>query len=214
MSDSAEDDATDSLWIFGYGSLVWRPAFAHKRHLPAFVEGFARRFWQGSLDHRGLPGQPGRVVTLIPETDPDVVNEPGFTPAPCWGTAYEVPTSDPNGVLAGLDHRERGGYDRLEVELTLVADPAANPTACEKVAGLVYIAHNTNANYLGPAPIGEIAQQVATARGPSGPNLEYVFELAKSLDEMGAPDPHVEEVAAAAEAWRFHRLRPDGSTDS
>jgi cation transport regulator ChaC len=66
-------------WIFGYGSLVWRPAFPHRRRRPASIRGFCRRFWQASTDHRGTPEAPGRVVTLI--------ESPGDR---CWGMAYEV----------------------------------------------------------------------------------------------------------------------------
>jgi len=69
----------DPLWIFGYGSLVWRPSFPHRERRPAILSGFARRFWQGSTDHRGVPGAPGRVVTLVAEAG-----------AECWGMVYAV----------------------------------------------------------------------------------------------------------------------------
>ena len=192
----------ESLWIFGYGSLVWRPAFSHLRRCPAFIDGFARRFWQGSTDHRGVPERPGRVVTLIPDQNESVAGEPGFRAAPCWGTAYEVPVDDPDGVLAGLDHRERGGYDRVELDLTLVdrvTNRAASPahSHSERVQGLVYVAEPHNENFLGPAAPEEIASQIATASGPSGANPEYVFELARSLREMNAEDRHVFDVEDA-----------------
>jgi len=179
-----------SLWIFGYGSLVWRPAFAHRRAVPASIEGWARRFWQGSTDHRGLPDRPGRVVTLLPRAHPMLSRCP-HPPEPCWGTAYEVEAAAADAVLAGLDHRERGGYARLEIEIRLTGHPPRT------VPGLVYVATPENPEFLGPASPEAIARQIATARGPSGANPEYVFELARSLRAMAAPDGHVFEVEAA-----------------
>ena len=164
------------MWIFGYGSLVWRPAFAYRERRPAFVKGYVRRFWQGSTDHRGVPGDPGRVVTLVPE--------PG---ARCHGMAYRISGAEQDAVLGGLDQRERGGYERESVTLHF-ADGA-------RVAGaLLYRATERNPNYLGPAPLAEIARQVHTACGPSGPNREYVFRLAEALRAMDAADSHVHAV--------------------
>jgi len=163
---------SEPLWIFGYGSLVWRPAFPFAERRAARLQGWARRFWQGSTDHRGLPGAPGRVVTLV--RDPS---------AECWGVAYQVASGEREPVLAQLDHREKGGYERHQVDLGLRAGSA--------VRGLTYVATAENANYLGPAPLDEIAEQVRRSAGPSGPNLEYVRRLADALRRLGAADPHV-----------------------
>jgi len=127
-----------------------------------------------------VPGKPGRVVTLVPEGD-----------ATCWGMVYEVAPADRPTVLANLDHREKGGYARHEV--------AAELTSGDTVDALVYLATPDNANYLGEAPLEAIAAQVRDSVGPSGPNIEYVVELARALSAIGASDPHVEALARLLE---------------
>jgi glutathione-specific gamma-glutamylcyclotransferase len=162
----------EALWIFGYGSLLWRPAFPFAERRGCWISGFARRFWQGSTDHRGVPGAPGRVVTL--DSDPD---------ARCFGAAYRIGEREADEVILSLDHRERGGYDRLRLPLTFTDGAVAS--------GLVYVATPANPNYLGPAPLDAIAAQVSRAHGPSGTNVEYVLRLADSLRELAFDDDHV-----------------------
>ena len=160
--------------------MVWRPAFAHSRAAPARIDGWARRFWQGSTDHRGVPGAPGRVVTLIRDDK-----------SHCWGRAYEVAAYDRSEVLARLDHREQGGYDRFTV--TAHVKGLDIPT----VDALIYVANEDNPCFLGPAPIADIAEQVARSVGPSGPNPEYVLRLEEALAAIGGTDEHVSALAAA-----------------
>ncbi len=174
------DDAAQptALWIFGYGSLIWRPTFAFVERREGYIDGWTRRFWQGSTDHRGVPGAPGRVVTLVPEAD-----------ARCWGAAYRIDESQRDDVLAHLDHREKGGYERQDVTLHFRDDAAPH-------RALVYVATHANPEYLGPASLEALAIQVRTARGPSGANIEYVLRLADALRAMNAHDDHVFALAA------------------
>lgn len=175
---SASQPPTENRWIFGYGSLVWRPAFPYLQRLPGFISGWARRYWQGSTDHRGVPEAPGRVVTLIPAPRHQ-----------CWGIAYSVAPLAWEHVTQRLDHRERGGFDRKDVTVGF-RDPDRPP-----VRAIVYIATERNPNFLGPATNSEIAAQIRGAHGPSGPNAEYALELAAALRSIEADDDHVFAIA-------------------
>lgn len=172
----------DVHWIFGYGSLVWRPAFPYAERRPGHIFDFERRFWQRSTDHRGTPEAPGRVVTLV--------EAPG---ARCGGVGYRVDDRVMAEVLADLDHREKNGYRRVIAPLYLDGEGA------EVERALVYIAGPDNPHYAGPAPVGEIAAVAARARGPSGENRDYVVELARALRRIGYRDTHVDAVAAAVD---------------
>lgn len=163
-----------SAWIFGYGSLIWRPDFPFVERRTAAIRGWSRRFWQGSTDHRGVPGDPGRVVTLIREEG-----------AECWGRAYRMESRNGEEILDRLAHREKGGYDRIVLDLHF-SDTRAKP-----VPGFVYFANPDNPNWLGPAPLPDIARQVRRSHGPSGANIDYVLQLAAALRGMGVVDEHV-----------------------
>ncbi|WP_339880203.1 gamma-glutamylcyclotransferase [Pseudidiomarina gelatinasegens] len=162
-------DHLESVWLFGYGSLIYKADFPFIQRRPARIHGWVRRFWQGSHDHRGTPEQPGRVATLI--ADPDAV---------CAGMAYEV-TPD---VFAHLDHREKNGYLRFFTEFEWLDGSGS-------VKGLVYVAGPDNEAFLGQANEADIAAHIAASAGPSGPNDEYLLKLADALRELGEHDEHV-----------------------
>ena len=172
-------------FVFGYGSLLWRPDFPHEERVVACLRGASRHFWQGSPDHRGRPDAPGRVVTLIDEPD-----------AACWGAAYRIDSARWDDISAVLDLRESGGFERALVELEL---DRASPA---RVQALVYVARAGNPNFLGPASLDAISAQVRGARGRSGTNVDYVLRLADALRALGKADEHVfrlaERVAASA----------------
>ncbi|WP_111497602.1 gamma-glutamylcyclotransferase [Marinobacter bohaiensis] len=161
-------DGRESVWLFGYGSLIFKADFPYLERRPASIEGWVRRFWQGSHDHRGTPDAPGRVVTLIEEAG-----------AVCQGMAYRIAPE----VFDHLDVREKNGYLRFMTPMTFADGDQSD--------GLVYIATPNNAAFLGPADERDIALQIAASHGPSGPNDEYLLRLADALRELADIDPHV-----------------------
>ncbi|WP_048308423.1 gamma-glutamylcyclotransferase [Halomonas sp. PR-M31] len=164
-------DGQDAIWLFGYGSLIWKAGFPYLERRPAYIHGWVRRFWQGSHDHRGTPEAPGRVATLVRQAG-----------AICHGMAYRITPE----TLGPLDVREKNGYLRLVTELHFEKS--------ERIEGLVYIATEDNAAFLGDASYHHIAQQIAGAKGPSGPNRDYLLNLAAALRELDVEDPHVFEL--------------------
>lgn len=164
----------EQLWLFGYGSLIYKAGFDYIERRPATITGWQRRFWQGSHDHRGTPEAPGRVVTLV--------EAPGEV---CTGMAYRITPA----VFGHLDHREKNGYLRFATEMTF-----ADGTTEE---GLVYIATPENEAFAGQASDNEIARRIAASHGPSGPNRDYLLDLAAALRELDAEDAHVFAVEAA-----------------
>jgi cation transport regulator ChaC len=161
---------TGPTWVFGYGSLIWKQDFPFLDARPGWITGWARRFWQGSHDHRGVEDDPGRVVTLV--------KAPGER---CHGRAFLVKPE----VFEHLDHREKNGYERIAV---VIGSPAGH------FDGVVYRAAEHNEAFLGPAPPETMAAQINRCVGPSGANRDYVLELARALRDMGCADPHVFEV--------------------
>ena len=166
----------NGTWVFGYGSLIYKVDFPYLKRSVGSIRGWERRFWQGSHDHRGTPLSPGRVVTLIHSPD-----------AECRGVAYLVEAQ----VFEHLDHREKNGYERHPVRITMDEG---------EVDGLVYVAPEDNHAYLGPAPLEEVASHISRSHGPSGSNTEYLLKLAHALRDLGDHDPHVHGLEALLKA--------------
>ncbi len=170
--------SSPAIWIFAYGSLIFRPGFAFEERRRARALGYARRFYQGSPDHRGTEEHLGRVVTLVAEAN-----------AICDGVAFRLPSAGSEDTLALLDVREQGGYARASIEVTLDDETTALATT--------WIAGVGNPYWLGPEPPELVLARIRRAHGPSGPNVEYVLRLRDGLREHGIVDPHVEELAGA-----------------
>jgi cation transport protein ChaC len=156
-----EIENLEELWVFGYGSLVWLPNFEFSEKCVGKITGWDRRFYQGNSTHRGMPGRPGRVATLLRGS--------GET----HGSAYRLSgRKQVQSALAHLNMREStlGGYV-LEVEMFY----------CDKsnrsFPVLLYTATPENSQFTGTQSIAELAKIIAFSTGPSGTNREYLFRL-------------------------------------
>jgi cation transport protein ChaC len=167
------------LFVFAYGSLIFRPSRFFGARRAAVVHGYRRAFRQASPDHRGTPDFPGRVVTLLREDG-----------ASCGGALYAVDDAQIEAALLELDDRESGGYDRAEVAAIVAGEPAP-------VRAVTWIAAPTNRNHLPPVHLPSVAEVVRKARGKSGPNVDYVLRLAEALRAMGWVDAEVFALEAA-----------------
>ncbi|EGD76619.1 hypothetical protein PTSG_07733 [Salpingoeca rosetta] len=176
----------DPLWVFGYGSLTWKVGFEHEEAVPCFIEGYVRRFYQFSEDHRGVPGAPGRVVTLMEsENEHDRV----------WGVAYRIHSDRADDIMAHLDYREKGGYKTQVVE-AVVHEEHVDNVGTSSLNCLVYVGTEDNPQFTGVRDEEEIARVIATSVGPSGPNSEYLLNLAHALREIAPhhPDDHIDRL--------------------
>ncbi|CAO3624338.1 unnamed protein product [Mucor fragilis] len=183
---------SDGIWVFGYGSLIWKPPIHYEQKQIGYIKNYVRRFWQHSEDHRGTPEKPGRVVTLIPYDEWKTIESVEGHDKVTWGVAFKIPSDDVEATRAYLDHREKNGYTVHTVDVFSLED---DQTPAVRNA-LVYIGTTDNEAYVGPAPADKIAQQIHDSYGPSGWNAEYLLNLAEALREIspGVKDDHVFEL--------------------
>ncbi|KAI8873547.1 cation transport regulator-like protein 2-like protein [Ramicandelaber brevisporus] len=196
------------VWIFGYGSLIWKVDFPVVERKPGYIRGFQRRFWQSSNDHRGTPESPGRVVTLIPtdiwkakyrHLEETEHQDDGVT----WGVAYRIAASEASEVLKHLDHREKNGYSTHIVEVHC-EDSTTGETTGSIQGALVYIGTEQNEAFVGPPKsLDELALHIHKSRGPSGFNRDYLLNLASALRQLG---PHAHDVHTEALENRIIKL--------
>jgi len=182
--------ADEPLWVFGYGSIVWRVGFEHDDVVaPVCARGFRRRFFQGSTDHRGTPEFPGRTATLE-RCDASEV---------CWGAAYRVPAERRAETLEYLEIREKQYDERVEMDL-YAADAAGAAPVIENAVTYIATPADINLNWLGDAD--DVAEQIARAVGPSGANSDYLYNLCEALRALDIEDDDLYALEASVRAIR------------
>ena len=163
------------FWVFGYGSLMWRPGFAHTETCRARLHGFRRSLCVSSFVYRGTPGRPGLVLGL----------DHGGS---CVGLAFRVPDELRDEVVAYLRDRELVTGVYLERMLPVRLENGEN------VVAMAYVVDRSHEQYAGNLDEAAAAKIVSGAVGQAGPNEEYVLNTIAHIRALGIRDHWLEEV--------------------
>jgi cation transport protein ChaC len=172
-----------NLWVFGYGSLMWRPGFSYARRCKALLRGWRRSLCVYSHVHRGSPERPGLVLGL----------DRGGA---CPGVAFEVDAALSEATIRYLRERE---------QVTSVYLERVAPVELEcggRVLAMTYVADRLHGQYAGRLDRGAMLEYVRAGKGQSGANAEYVLETYDHLREAGVRDRDLEWLAARLRASR------------
>ncbi|MEO0381534.1 MAG: gamma-glutamylcyclotransferase [Pseudomonadota bacterium] len=171
-----------TMWVFGYGSLVWNPGFDYEERVIARLPGYHRSFCMRSIHHRGTEDHPGLVLALD-ETQG----------AECSGLALSVPEGQEAATLAYLRERELISSAYLERSLEV------DLTDGRRVTAVTYVVDPDHVQYCGGIALEEQAEIIASAVGGRGPNTEYLYNTTAHLTELGIVDEALE--------WLVTRVR-------
>ena len=169
-----------TMWVFGYGSLLWNPGFVPAEAVTARLSGYHRSFCMLSIHHRGTVEKPGLVLAL---------DEADTT---CVGVAFRVAEHEEERVLQDLRDRELISSAYLEKDVVLDLEDG------RKIDALTYVINREHEQYC-QFDLEKQAQLIARSIGGRGPNPDYLYNTAAHLTKMGLDDPDM--------AWLVERVR-------
>ncbi len=174
----------NETWVFGYGSLMWKPGFAYVERRMARLDGFRRCFGLRSRHYRGTPEFPGLVLGLD--------WAPG---AACFGMAFRIEAGEDCPVRHYLAEREliSRAYFETVYPVEILCEGPGQGTRCDAIC---YIMDRTHPQYAGSLSVEDQVDTICRAVGPSGPNSEYLLNTVDRLDEFGLPDEDLRALAA------------------
>ena len=176
LSDAEPPHA--DLWVFGYGSLMWRPGFAFIEQVPARLIGEHRALCVYSFDHRGTPEKPGLVLGL----------DRGGA---CRGIAFRVAAGQRLETIGYLRSREQTTNVYREVTRSVWLENEARV----RVSALAYVVDRGHVQYAGRLSLAEQLRHVQQGHGRSGNNRDYVLSTVKSIEAQGFRDDQLHQLA-------------------
>jgi cation transport protein ChaC len=165
------EHADEDLWVFGYGSLIWRPGFDYLERVPARLIGAHRGLCVFSHVHRGTPERPGLVLGL------DLGGA-------CRGIAYRVAAARRGATIGYLRAREQVTlvYRETVRGVTLLTNPE------RRVSALCYMVDRGHPQYAGRLDLATQLHLVRQGHGQSGANRDYVLATVHALEALGLRD--------------------------
>ena len=170
--------STGDLWVFGYGSLMWRPGFEFIERVPARLIGEHRALCVYSFVHRGTPEKPGLVLGL----------DRGGA---CRGVAFRVAEKNSTATIANLREREQVTSVYREVKRSVWLENEAR----QRVSALVYVVDRGHVQYAGRLTPAEQLRLVLQGHGQSGVNRDYVLATVKAIEAEGFRDQQLHRLA-------------------
>jgi glutathione-specific gamma-glutamylcyclotransferase len=179
MANPIQASPGEDLWVFGYGSLMWRPGFDFLERIPARLIGLHRALCVYSFVHRGTPERPGLVLGL---------DRGGM----CRGIAFRVAAKLRDQTVAYLRAREQV----TTVYLETVRRVALEDKARRQVQALCFIVDRSHVQYAGRLSLEERVHLVRQGHGRSGANRDYVVETVQALEALGYRETDLHLLAA------------------
>jgi cation transport protein ChaC len=178
INHSEAETSKGDLWVFGYGSLIWRPGFEYLEKVPARLIGEHRALCVYSFVHRGTPEKPGLVLGL----------DRGGA---CRGVAFHVAEKNRAETIAYLRAREQVTSVYREVMRSVWLENDAR----QRVSALVYVVDRGHVQYAGRLSLADQLRHVLQGHGQSGINRDYVLSTVKAIEAEGFRDAQLHQLA-------------------
>jgi cation transport protein ChaC len=178
INHSEAETSKGDLWVFGYGSLIWRPGFEYLEKVPARLIGEHRALCVYSFVHRGTPEKPGLVLGL----------DRGGA---CRGVAFHVAEKNRTETIAYLRAREQVTSVYREVMRSVWLENDAR----QRVSALVYVVDRGHVQYAGRLSLADQLRHVLQGHGQSGINRDYVLSTVKAIEAEGFRDAQLHQLA-------------------
>ena len=171
----AERGPDEDIWVFGYGSLIWNPAFYFDEQRVGRLYGYHRRFCMRIYSGRGSANRPGLMLAL----------DRGGS---CSGVVFRIRREQADEELEIIWEREMisGSYKPRWLEVRTPAGP---------VQAVAFVVNRAHDRYTGDLPEPEVVETLAAAKGPLGSSCEYLYNTAAHLEAMGISDRNLKRLS-------------------